>query len=134
MNEYRDGEPCSHIGCERHMTHPCEYCGRINAQGEVRKFDWMVEAIEKAKEGDNDKALDLIYDNLDDMLIDGEYDKMNRFFDELDTYDYNDCILFGVLTVTYCAEEHLPSREKFINRKLKGTKFYKKYSHMMILK
>ena len=27
--EYDDGEPCSHIGCLNHVTHPCENCGRI---------------------------------------------------------------------------------------------------------
>jgi hypothetical protein len=25
----RDGEPCSHPGCLRHLSHPCEGCGRI---------------------------------------------------------------------------------------------------------
>jgi len=24
-----DGEPCTHIGCLNHITHPCEGCGRI---------------------------------------------------------------------------------------------------------
>lgn len=25
----KDGEPCNHIGCLNHYTHPCEGCGRI---------------------------------------------------------------------------------------------------------
>ena len=25
----RDGEPCSHPGCLKHLTHPCEGCGRV---------------------------------------------------------------------------------------------------------
>lgn len=33
---YRDGEPCEHRGCERHITHPCEWCGRIAASGDVK--------------------------------------------------------------------------------------------------
>ena len=33
--KYKDREPCSHIGCERHITHPCEHCGRINAKGKI---------------------------------------------------------------------------------------------------
>lgn len=28
-SELRDGEPCGHIGCLNHVTHPCEGCGRI---------------------------------------------------------------------------------------------------------
>jgi len=33
---YRDGEPCIHPGCLiRHVTTPCEVCGRFRAQGEI---------------------------------------------------------------------------------------------------
>lgn len=28
-----NGEPCRHPGCANHLTHPCEGCGRIGAQG-----------------------------------------------------------------------------------------------------
>lgn len=30
---YPDGVPCDHAGCERHISHPCEVCGRIGAKG-----------------------------------------------------------------------------------------------------
>ena len=47
-----DGQPCKHKGCEKHITHPCEGCGRIGAKGEVTviydKFD--IEFGEKATE------------------------------------------------------------------------------------
>jgi len=26
---YRDGEPCHHLGCLSHVSHPCEGCGRV---------------------------------------------------------------------------------------------------------
>jgi len=35
---YEDGQPCKHPGCLKHMTHPCEGCGRIAGQGEVIKL------------------------------------------------------------------------------------------------
>jgi len=31
----RDGEPCSR-GCQQHVSHPCEKCGRTQARGEIR--------------------------------------------------------------------------------------------------
>jgi hypothetical protein len=31
---YGDGEPCHHPGCKSHVSHPCEGCGRVMAQGE----------------------------------------------------------------------------------------------------
>lgn len=30
---FNDGEPCHHLGCRSHISHPCEGCGRIGAQG-----------------------------------------------------------------------------------------------------
>lgn len=33
---YKDGEPCNHVGCLHHVTHPCEVCGRICGIGEVK--------------------------------------------------------------------------------------------------
>ena len=28
----RDGEPCAHPGCLKHISHPCEGCGRIGGK------------------------------------------------------------------------------------------------------
>ena len=41
QNKYQDelewlvsaGEACEHIGCLKHVTHPCEKCGRIAGRG-----------------------------------------------------------------------------------------------------
>ena len=30
-----DGQPCEHPGCHLRVSHPCEICGRICAQGTV---------------------------------------------------------------------------------------------------
>jgi hypothetical protein len=40
--EYADGEPCDHVGCRNHVSHPCENCGRIQAKGiaRVRTYFW----------------------------------------------------------------------------------------------
>jgi hypothetical protein len=29
---YRDGEPCNHPGCLRHLSRPCDGCGRIGGR------------------------------------------------------------------------------------------------------
>jgi hypothetical protein len=29
----KDGQPCNHKGCQNHLTHSCENCGRIGAKG-----------------------------------------------------------------------------------------------------
>jgi hypothetical protein len=40
---FEDGEPCPHPGCKNHITHPCEVCGRIAAQGKSKEFstNWV---------------------------------------------------------------------------------------------
>jgi hypothetical protein len=30
--QLRDGEPCTHPGCLKHLTHPCEGCGRVGGR------------------------------------------------------------------------------------------------------
>lgn len=30
---FHDDEPCNHIGCRNHITHPCELCGRVESRG-----------------------------------------------------------------------------------------------------
>jgi hypothetical protein len=32
----RDGVPCSHPGCLKHVTHPCEGCGRVGGRRECQ--------------------------------------------------------------------------------------------------
>jgi hypothetical protein len=35
----RDGEPCTHPGCLRHLTHPCEGCGRVGGRSVSEELD-----------------------------------------------------------------------------------------------
>jgi len=35
VKSLRDGEPCSHVGCLHHVSHPCEGCGRIGGVHQV---------------------------------------------------------------------------------------------------
>lgn len=44
----RDGEPCEHAGCLRHVSHPCEGCGRIAGRAARPALD--VEGLAKAFE------------------------------------------------------------------------------------
>ena len=38
-----DGEPCDHVGCLRHITHPCENCGRVAGKISTIGFEWFAE-------------------------------------------------------------------------------------------
>lgn len=47
---YEDGQPCNHKGCLNHITHPCEGCGRIAGQGDVKLPKWLIENWKKQKD------------------------------------------------------------------------------------
>lgn len=41
-DKLKDGKPCDHKGCLNHVSHPCEYCGRIagiRVKGTVKKMN-----------------------------------------------------------------------------------------------
>jgi len=46
---YGTGIPCTHPGCINHITHPCEKCGRIKAQGIYEKIIHRIETNVKNK-------------------------------------------------------------------------------------
>ena len=33
---YPENIPCPHPGCLSHISHPCEYCGRIAGKGDYK--------------------------------------------------------------------------------------------------
>lgn len=49
IQELKDGEPCS-PGCANHVTHPCECCERIQAQGNSMTQQEIVKLIENTKD------------------------------------------------------------------------------------
>jgi len=42
--QYKDGEPCKHIGCLNHVSHPCEGCGRIAGRSKPKPEGRKAEA------------------------------------------------------------------------------------------
>ena len=47
--EYLDGEPCSHPGCSRHVSHPCEVCGRIACRNIKITPEERAESLEQCR-------------------------------------------------------------------------------------
>jgi hypothetical protein len=46
---YEDGEPCDHIGCIDHVSHPCEECLRTGAIGQAK----VIKIKNKEKNNEN---------------------------------------------------------------------------------
>ena len=60
MNEpikiFTDGQPCEHESCEKHISHPCEWCGRIGAKG-TAEMHIVFESLANIDKKDNDVTI-----------------------------------------------------------------------------
>lgn len=62
---YKDGQPCG-LGCDSHVSHPCENCGRIRADMGQTVIYWRNKYISSAAEFDKyKKKLAQVLDELD---------------------------------------------------------------------
>lgn len=71
------------------------------------------------------KAIAWIYDVLDDLLIDGKFDECDSFLKNAPIEQLPPEVVIGYLTISFHAEENLPSYQVIIDRtrnvlKLKG--------------
>jgi len=75
--------------------------------------DWFAEALEACALGNQDKALDIVYDIVDNMLLSARFDDADQALREIDVPNTPIVILVGLLTITLLANDRLPSRSAF---------------------
>lgn len=68
-----------------------------------------------ASKGQIDAALDLVYDQVDEMMLASKFDELNQVIDALDTDGLSLDIILGVLTITLPAKSKLTARAKFFD-------------------
>lgn len=63
-----------------------------------------------------DEACDILYQDMDSMFLDGEFDQCNEMLKliNLDKLDIN--LLVGLLSITYAAKDKLPYRDNLYNK------------------
>ena len=93
----------------------------IHDVGYLEDVPWQSSAIEGfvpaaqrlEKYGHADQALDLIYDSIDALLRDGQFEKCDDVLREVDEKTSID-LLLGLLTATLPAHSQLPSRSRLV--------------------
>jgi len=68
------------------------------------------------KERHIDDTLDYIFDTLDNLLLDGQFDTCDEILDKFVVEDYDETILVGVLTIVYVWKEKLKNHKDFCDR------------------
>ncbi len=68
------------------------------------------------KRGQTDAALDIIFDQIDETLLSGEFDRVDRILVEITPDDFSVELLLGLLTVTLPAKNRLCNRASFFKQ------------------
>jgi hypothetical protein len=64
----------------------------------------------------HNSALDVIYDYIDDLLLEGAYNKIDEVLETVAVKDWSNVLLVGFLTITLAAKLKLKNREKLFFR------------------
>lgn len=77
---------------------------------------WLDGARRLDRQEQTDAALDLLYDNVDELLRGGRFAELGRLLDAVQTAEYSADLLLGLLTATLPARSRLPARAAFFER------------------
>lgn len=66
--------------------------------------------------GKTDAALDLLYDTLDDLLLDHQYAECEKYLRDMDPEKLPNAVLVGLLTITFAARRFLRERANAYGR------------------
>ena len=79
-------------------------------------MNFIIKAMQLEEQGDEDGALDLIYDSVYEMCRVGEFMKLNEFLRCIRLEDCSINIWLGILTSTHPAKNKLPYRSEFFTK------------------
>jgi hypothetical protein len=66
-----------------------------------------------AKRGEEDEAIDVILEYINDLLVEGQFDSCDRILDEVDLARIPPVLMVSFLTITAAAKPKLKSRDRF---------------------
>jgi len=79
-------------------------------------FSWIERSIELQRAGEIEQALDVIFDNLDELLQSSKYEQCSFALASLPVGRLTDAQLLTALTATAPARHQLPGRKPFFSR------------------
>ena len=66
--------------------------------------------------GDHDKAIDIVFDRIDDMLCAGDFAGVDGIIDGVDLGRLSTGLIIGLLSITLAAGDQLSRRESLVAR------------------
>ena len=77
---------------------------------------WLEEVYSLVASGDPDTAIDLVFENIDEMLLEGHFDACNELLLAVDVKRLDTNLLVALLSVTRDAKAALSHRDEFVRR------------------
>jgi hypothetical protein len=77
---------------------------------------WLAEVYTLVAESRTDQAIDRVFDEIDELLLAGDFATVDEILLETDLARLNSALLVGFLTITLAAKKRLLAREDFVTR------------------
>jgi hypothetical protein len=78
-----------------------------------QKARFLDQARRLDEHAQTDSALDIVFDQIDEMLLAGEFQRVDRLLAETSPETFSADLLVGILTATLPARKHLANRSAF---------------------
>jgi hypothetical protein len=89
---------------------------RVRFPRDTKHRSFLEHARRLDASGQTDFALDIIFDQIDEMLLAGQFDRANQLLIDTAIDEYSVELLLGILTATLPAKDRLPERAEFFRR------------------
>lgn len=83
------------------------------SQSGLYDLKWLSKALEQDQLGHSDEALDIIFDNIDVMLLNGNFNGVDNLLVSVDPTEHSLDMALGLLTSTLPAKFKLENRNRF---------------------
>jgi len=93
-----------------HQPHPAMSAQPLLAEA------WVESSISLERAGQREKALDVLFDHIDDLLLSSKFRECDITISSMPVERLSNAQLLTVLTATAAAKDHLPSRAFFYER------------------
>lgn len=75
---------------------------------------WVLQMYDLVASKRLEEAIDLLYDNVDDMLLEGKMQECDDILQQIDIRRLDSYLMIGLLSITLSASEHLPHRKVLV--------------------
>jgi hypothetical protein len=80
------------------------------------KENWLLEVYDLSSKNELDKAADILFDKVDDLLLAGDFKGCDSLLTQIDLDRLDVNLVVAALAITFAAKHELPSRTAFVTR------------------